>query len=93
MIYRNAFMKHDAERYGQFVKKAVSGETVIHSAALYPYDIMEKVLKIGYSGRRVVHDETLEAQWRQLPNDVWKAAGYICRFGSVLRGEKHRCLP
>ena len=21
MIYRNAFMKHDAERYGQFVKK------------------------------------------------------------------------
>ena len=68
MIYRNAFMKHDAERYGQFVKKAV--ETVIHSAALYPYDIMEKVLKIGYSGRRVVHDETLEAQWRQLPNYV-----------------------
>ena len=70
MIYRNAFMKHDAERYGQFVKKAVSGETVIHSAALYPYDIMEKVLKLTWNGRRVVHDETLEAQWRQLPNYV-----------------------
>ena len=70
MIYRNAFMKHDADRYGQFVKKAVSGETVIHSAALYPYDIMEKVLQMSWNGRKVVHDETLEAQWRQLPNYV-----------------------
>ena len=70
MIYRNAFMKHDAERYGQFVQKAVKGETVIHSAALYPYDIMEKVLYLTGNGRKVVHDETLEAQWRQLPNFV-----------------------
>ena len=70
MIYRHAFMKHDAERYGQFVQKAVKGETVIHSAALYPYDIMEKVLYLTGNGRKVVHDETLEAQWRQLPNFV-----------------------
>ncbi|MBR3642074.1 MAG: DUF2828 family protein, partial [Parasporobacterium sp.] len=47
MIYRNAFMKHDAERYGQFIHKAVTGEKTIHSATLYPYDIVEKVLQIS----------------------------------------------
>ena len=25
MIYRNAFMKHDEDRYGEFIKKAVGG--------------------------------------------------------------------
>ena len=70
MIYRNAFLRHDAERYTQFVKMAVSGEAVIHSSALYPYDIMEKVLLMNWNGRKIVQDETLEAQWRQLPNYV-----------------------
>ncbi len=32
MIYRNAFMKHDRERYSAFVQKAVSGAEKIHSA-------------------------------------------------------------
>ena len=70
MIYRNAFMKHDAERYGQFVQKAVTGEQTIRSAALYPYDIVEKVMTMGW-GRCTVHDDpVLEAQWRQLPDYV-----------------------
>lgn len=70
MIYRKAFQRHDGERYDEFVHKAVKGEAVIHSAALYPYDIMEKVLQRGWSGTRIIDDETLEAQWRQLPNYV-----------------------
>ena len=70
MIYRNAFMKHDANRYGMFVQKAVKGEETIHSAALYPYDIVEKVLQMGWSSYSIKEDDTLEAQWRQLPNYV-----------------------
>ena len=70
MIYRNAFMKHDAERFGEFVQKASSGEAVIHSAALFPYDIVEKVMNMSWSGIRIREDETLEAQWRQLPDYV-----------------------
>ena len=70
MIYRNAFMKHDAARYGKFVEKAVKGEETIHSAALYPYDIVEKVLQMGWSSYSIKENDTLEAQWRQLPNYV-----------------------
>ncbi len=77
MIYRNAFMKHDGERYGQFVRKAVSGEEKIHSAVLYPYDIVEKVLELNRYGRRITADETLEAQWRQLPDYVEKGTNAL----------------
>lgn len=66
MVYRKAFMKHDADRYGEFIQKAVTGEETIHSGTLYPYDIIEKIMH-GYGFRE---DDTLEAQWRQLPNYV-----------------------
>ena len=36
MIYRNAFMRHDSERFSTFVNRAVAGQEVIHSSALYP---------------------------------------------------------
>lgn len=62
-IYRNAFMRHDEDRFAEFNNKAVNGEVKINSSTLYPYDIVEKVLRGQY-------DKTLEAQWRQLPNYV-----------------------
>ena len=68
MIYRNAFMKHDPDRFSEFTTKAVSGEVKVNSSTLYPYDIVEKVWN-GY-GRIRTDDPLLEAQWRQLPNYV-----------------------
>ena len=71
MIYRNAFMRHDAERYGRFIQKASAGERTIHSAALFPYDIVEKVMQNRSRNRwEFVEDPVLEAQWRQLPDYV-----------------------
>lgn len=70
MIYRNAFMKHDADRFGEFVQKAAGGQATIHSATLFPYDIVEKVLDMDWRRIRIKEDETLEAQWRQLPDYV-----------------------
>jgi hypothetical protein len=70
MVYRNAFMKHDADRFGEFVQKAAGGEATIHSATLFPYDIVEKVLDMNWRRIRITEDETLEAQWRQLPDYV-----------------------
>ena len=66
LIYRNAFRKHDEGRYEQFIDKAVTGEEKIHSAALYPYDIVEKVM----AWSRITESASLEAQWRQLPDYV-----------------------
>ena len=96
MIYRNAFMKHDADRFGEFVREAASGTETIHSAALFPYDIVEKVMEMSWSGIRVKEEDVLEAQWRQLPDYVeagtnaliiadTKTDGNICRPGGVLR--------
>ena len=95
MIYRKAFIKHDAERYGQFIQKAVTGEAVVHSAALYPYDIMEKVLCITWNGRKINEDKTLEAQWRQLPDYVAKGTNVsvISPVSSLIFNMTKPCSP
>lgn len=67
MIYRNAFMRHQPERFGEFVNKAVKGEEKINSSTLYPYDLIEKIWGRYWKARE---DDVVEAQWRQLPNYV-----------------------
>lgn len=64
--YRNAFKRHDEERYSQFVQDALEGKVTIHSGTLYPYDLIEKVWDWNYPKE----DDVVEAQWRQLPNYV-----------------------
>jgi len=64
MIYRKAFLRHDEIRFNDFIGKAVKGEAKINANALFPYDIVEKVLYHGEDSN------VLEAQWRQLPNYI-----------------------
>ena len=59
-IYRNAFKKHDEERYEKFIEKAEKGEVKIQAGTLYPYQIYETV--------RDDYSKTLEALWNQLPD-------------------------
>jgi len=73
MIYRDAFRRHDGERYEKFVKRAVAGQEKIHAGTLYPYDIVEKVaprLSSFFANASLNNDPALEAQWRQLPDYV-----------------------
>lgn len=78
MIYRNAFQKHDEDRYNAFVNKAVNGEEKINSATLYPYDLIEKIWNMScYGANKVKDDKTVEAQWRQLPNYVEEGANAL----------------
>lgn len=71
MIYRNAFKRHDKERFDEFIHKAVDGMEKINASTLYPYDIVEKVLY------RKKYNKVLEAQWRQLPNYVTEGTNAI----------------
>ena len=71
MIYRKAFLRHDEERFKEFITKAVSGQEKINSATLYPYDIVEKILY------KKEDSEVLEAQWKQLPDYVEGGANAI----------------
>lgn len=59
-IYKNAFKKHDEERYGKFVEKATNGGVKINAGTLYPYQIYKSVEK-DYS-------PALDALWSQLPD-------------------------
>ena len=71
MLYRQAFEKHDPDGYAKYIAKAINGEAKIHSATLYPYDLIGKVFKFdGWCIGTILEDATVEAQWRQLPNYV-----------------------
>ena len=79
MIYRNAFKKHDEERFSEFAQKAVTGEAKINSSTLYPYDIVEKMIddwnwRCKVSG---TEEQILQAQWDQLPNYVEEGTNAI----------------
>lgn len=64
--HKEAFNKHDEARYQDYINQAVKGDIKINSSTLYPYDLIEKILR--YGNRK--EDKTIEAQWRQLPNYV-----------------------
>lgn len=69
LTYRNAFFRHDMERYSEYLDQVSSGVKQIHSGTLYPYEIVHAYLKDGFSNS-IILDETLEAQWKALPNTV-----------------------
>ena len=67
MNYRDAFERHDFERYEAFLNDVKSGKAKINASTLYPYDIVH-----AYYGSWELDDEndTLEAQWKALPDVV-----------------------
>lgn len=64
MMYRGAFMRHDEDRYCEYIQSAINGKEKINSSTIYPYDL------IGIYLHGCQEDKTIEAQWRQLPNYV-----------------------
>ena len=67
MIYRDAFRRHDNERYDEYLSKVKSGEAKIHAGVLYPYDIVHAY---GNNWSIKPVDDTLEEQWKALPDNV-----------------------
>lgn len=59
--YKDAFRRHDENRYNQFIEDVKNGKTTINAGTLYPYDIVEKALKGDDSN-------TLDVLWNSLPN-------------------------
>ena len=62
--YREAFWRHDGDRYKDYLTNVKEGNAKINAGALFPYDIVH-----AYANMQHV-DETLEAQWNALPNKV-----------------------
>jgi hypothetical protein len=67
--YRNAFRRHDGDRYERFLEQVASGEKTINASTLYPYEIVEKCgYGYGYNRADDTNIKTLDALWNALPN-------------------------
>ena len=64
MNYRDAFLRHDGDRYDEYLSNVKEGKAKIHSGVLFPYDIVH-----AYRNKWDA-DPTLEEQWKALPNKV-----------------------
>lgn len=61
--YRKAFFRNDKKRYMCYLSAVESGDAVMHTAALYPYEIIRRCWDDpGKDERR-----TLDLTWRNLP--------------------------
>ena len=74
--YKNAFIKHDSERYFQFLNKAMSGKEKINASVVFPSDIVhsyianQKSYEPNYSNLYLSlddYDMTCESMWKNLP--------------------------
>jgi len=58
--YKNAFVRHDGERYKEYLGKVIVGEAKMNTAVLMPHQIVSPYLH-KYD---VSEDKTIEAQWK-----------------------------
>ena len=63
--YKNTFIKHDRERYNQYIQSVLKGETKINSSVLYPNDIYHNYI---YMSNGATSADAVRAMWDNLPN-------------------------
>ena len=63
--YKNTFIKHDGERYNQYIQSVLKGETKINSSVLYPNDIYHNY---RYQSNGATSADAIKAMWNNLPN-------------------------
>ena len=73
--YRDAFGKHDADRYNAYKASLNKGEAKVNASTLYPYNLVHEYLygnrnHYDYGTRNITPDTIIEAQWKALPNYV-----------------------
>lgn len=66
--YRNAFERHDANRFSAFVEAANKGEVKVNASAVFPHDVVNGLLRsrnVPLTTRNAIN-----AQWQNLPNYI-----------------------
>ena len=77
MIYRNAFIKHDTDRYNSYIEDVKAGKSIIHAGTLSLYDIPHI-----YKCRFKNVDNTLEEQWKEIKKPSHFENTIVVRDGS-----------
>jgi len=76
LLYKDAFCRHDQERYAKYLEDLRNGKVTVNSSVAYPCDIVSKYYE-GFSrfgcGGRAMHvigeeDTLLEEMWKALPD-------------------------
>lgn len=90
--YRKAFVRNDAERYGNFMKKVEKGEAVLKTGSLYPYDVIAPMFRVcdwGLQNTSVSEEErrVMNTTWNNLENFAGdKNALVVCDVSGSMYG-------
>lgn len=88
--YANAFIRHDSERYFDFLDAVNCGKTKVNASTLYPYEITSKISydswndKVYMSEDRMVLNTYWDAIPNYLPEDAEDALAVIDVSGSMI---------
>ncbi len=63
--YKNTFIKHDNERYNQYIQNVLNNKTKINSSVLYPSDIYHNYM---CQPKSAISTDAIKAMWNNLPN-------------------------
>ena len=78
MNYREAFRRHDAERYDEYLTNVKDGSAKMNADVLFPYEIVHAYMDNDSWNEDVKpFDETLELKWANLPNTVTQDNGTL----------------
>ncbi|NLZ54012.1 MAG: DUF2828 family protein, partial [Thermoanaerobacteraceae bacterium] len=80
MNYRDAFQRHQPERFEKYKESLKSETSKINTDALFPYEILERAnLDVNYikGTFEIDKDPILEAQWKALPNYIEEPANFL----------------
>ena len=69
--YRKAFLRNDSERYQSFLHKVHTGEAVLHTGTLLPYELVDPLLDGYWHNRSTVKE--LSAEEQNVFNTTWSA--------------------
>lgn len=67
LIYRDAFRKHDEERYNNYIRSVEKGEKKINASMNTPQDLVHAY---GAGWGMKPEDPTIEAMWKNLPDYI-----------------------
>lgn len=72
LIYKNAFLQHDATRRNEYLSKLVRGETKINASVLFPHDVVHNYPNNKYTFTYAITEDdiTSEELWKALPDYV-----------------------
>lgn len=86
--YRNAFAKHDYERYNDFIKNKT---TKVNANTLYPYEIISKVISDARWGCNDIKRASLNKYWDNLINyfdNSYFNGLVVCDTSASMRGSQ-----